>query len=113
MHKVEELAKIFRCSVCKISASINSIFTLFKAALFLAIFKALTEISIAETVAVGSFLAKEIGMQPDPVPISRICSDFDVLLLCSFAASKRIHSTNSSVSGLGISVFSSTKKGNP
>ena len=54
------------------SFSINLIVTWFNCAFSLAVFKASEEISIALIVAFVKFLANEMGMQPLPVPISRI-----------------------------------------
>ena len=76
--------------------------------------------SIAVIETFGRFLAKEIGMHPVPVPMSKIenfstlefCT-FAPLCLCTFVTSLTIHSTNSSVSDLGINVFFVTLKGKP
>ena len=113
-----------KLSTAKISASIKLISTEFKVAFSFAIFKASEEISIAEIVAFGRCFFNEIGIQPVPVPMSNIeidsstglaltSKDFITFLLSNFVTSLIIQSTNSSVSGLGIKVFLSTKNGKP
>ena len=94
------------------SNSINSIVTLFKIAFCFAIKRASGEMSIAEIFNDVKFLAKEIGIQPVPVPISRIESSV-ILLFASTLISSRTHATNSSVSVRGIKVFLFTKKVRP
>ena len=48
------------------------IVTLFNAAFLLATSNACSETSMAETFACGTFDFKEIGIQPDPVPMSKM-----------------------------------------
>ncbi|CAI8317714.1 MAG: Uncharacterised protein [Flavobacterium sp. SCGC AAA160-P02] len=70
----------------------------------------------------GNFFFKEIGIHPVPVPISKIVSFLLIELLIlvkldsvflDFEISEIIHSTSSSVSGLGIKTVLFTRKGRP
>ena len=79
--------------------------TSFSSALRLATCSAFAETSTAVTSALGSDLASEIAMHPEPVPISIIFKGLEVS-----ATVVSTQSTSSSVSGRGMSTFSSTKK---
>ena len=78
------------------------LFTLFNFALYIALLKASSDISIDKISASLLFLAIAIDIQPDPVPTSRIFG-----FLNSFIQSNAI-STTLSVSGLGINTFGDT-----
>ncbi len=74
--------------------------------IFFAVFNAFSEKSMDETSASGKYFFSTNGMTPLPVPISRI---FYNLSAWHFFISRMAISSNSSVSGRGISTFSSTK----
>ena len=67
--------------------------------------RAFAETSTAITSALGSDFANEIAIHPEPVPISIIFNGLEVS-----ATVTSTQSTSSSVSGRGMSTFSSTKK---
>ena len=79
--------------------------TPFSSALRRATCSAFPETSTAVTSALGNDLASETAMQPEPVPISIIFKGLEVGVTVVST-----QSTNSSVSGRGISTFLSTKK---
>ena len=92
--------------VIEISFLLKFTVTLLYIAFSEATFKASSEISIAETFTAGRFFASAIAIHPEPVPISNKVLGF----LLQFAI---IQSTNSSVSGRGMSVAGVTLKGSP
>ena len=83
--------------------------TLFDSAFLLATSKAFFETSIAVTFACDKFAFKAIGIHPVPVPMSKMVMSDGFWVMGEF----KIHSTNSSVSGLGIKVFSLTSNRKP